>query len=382
MWFILSLWLALAAVPQFQTAVREGLAALRNRDLASAQKSFEKATALQPESAAAWYLLAQTYADKGNRAAALEAADKAARHAGNDATVLYNIALFYLHAGQPELSTAAGERALAVENSADVRTVLGRAYAVQGDWPNAIVHYREAQRLSPYSDQALFDLAQAYLMTQDFPRAIAVLEEGRKTFVEVAQLDLALGIAYYGQRRFSDAVDSFLGIMHHAPEVAQPYYFIGKILEHASGRLPEIRERAINFQKINPKSPLGYVLHARTIMQQLPPGQFTAEAARAYELLQNALALKEDQAEAHYLIGTLLERKKDYEAAATHLERSVELEDSDAAPHFRLAVVYSRLGRKEDAARERALHEKLSEDEGSRAVRPLPPTAAGEARQP
>ena len=40
----------------------------------------------------------------------------------------------------------------------DVRTLLGRAYAVRNDWPKAIAHYREAQKLSPYSDRAVFNL--------------------------------------------------------------------------------------------------------------------------------------------------------------------------------------------------------------------------------
>ena len=99
-------------------------------------------------------------------------------------------------------------------------------------------------------------------------------------------------------------------------------------------------------------------------MRQLLPAQHPPEADQAYELLQKALAIQEDQSEAHYLMGTLLARKKEYEAAAKHLERSIELNESAPEPHFRLAVVYSRLGRKEDAARERALHEKLSEEEG------------------
>jgi tetratricopeptide (TPR) repeat protein len=379
---VLSLLLAFAAAPQFQSLIQEGLAALQEKDLATAQTRFEQATALEPESAPAWYLLAQTYAGNDNLTAAFDAAGKAVEFAGSDATILFNVALFYLNAGQPEPSIAAADRALALENSTDVRMLLGRAHAARQDWPNAIVHYQEAQRLSPYSDEVLFKLAQTYLLMQDFPKAIAVLEEGRKTFMGVAQLELALGIAYYGQRRFSDAVDSFLAVMRMAPEVAQPYYFVGKMLEHASDRLPEITEQAINFEKIAPQSPLGYVLHARTIMRQLPPSQYPAEAARAQALLEKALEIKEDQPDAHYLMGTLLERKKDYETAVTHLERSIELDATALEPHFRLAVVYNRLGRKEDAARERALHEKLSEEEGSGSGSPLTPPAAAESRRP
>jgi tetratricopeptide (TPR) repeat protein len=337
---VLCFLLAFGAAPQFQTLIEEGLAALENKDLAAARRSFEQATALAPTSAPAWFLLARTYAESDDLTAALAAARKSSEFAGSDATNLYNLAVFYHRAGETGLAIAAGERALSIESSADVRTLLGNAHAAKGDWPMAIPHYEEARRLSPYSDEVLFTLAQAHLQRQDFPSAIAVLEEGRKTFDQVPQLELALGVAYYGQRRFTDAVDCFLGVMHGAPDIPQPYYFVGKMLENA------------------------YVLDARVIILQLPPLQYGDEAAQAHDLLQKALSIKEDQADAHYLLGTLLERKKDYAAAANHLERSIALNEKDPAPHFRLAVVYNRLGRKEDAARERALHEKLSEQEG------------------
>jgi len=364
MWLSLCLLLAFAAAPDIQTVVQEGLAAVKAKDTATALARFEQAAAMEPESAAVWYLLAQTHLMAGNRDDALAAAEESAKFAGSDTAVQYNLAVFFLSAGEPVPSIAAAERVLAVENSADVHSLLGRAYTAQKDLPKAIEHYREAWRLSPYSDQALYDLAQSYLLAQDFTNAIAVLEEGRKTFQQVPQLEIALGVAYYGQRRFSDSVDCFLGVIRTAPEIPQPYQFVGRMLEHASGRLPEITERAVNFEKIAPESPVGYVLHARAIMQQLPPSGYPAEAAQAEDLLRKALSIKEDQPGAHYLAGTLLARKKDFEAAAKHLERSIELDAEAPQPHFRLAIVYSRLGRKEDAARERALHEKLSAEEG------------------
>jgi uncharacterized protein HemY len=100
-------------------------------------------------------------------------------------------------------------------------------------------------------------------------------------------------------------------------------------------------------------------------MLALPPTGFPPEAEQSFRLLGKALAIREDSAEAHYLMGTLLERKREFAAAANELERSIQLNAKDSAVHFRLARVYDRLGRRDDAERERALHEKLSEAEGS-----------------
>ena len=64
---VLCFLLAFAAAPQFQTLIQDGAAALQAKDLATAQKNFEQATALEPTSAPAWFLLAQTYAAADNK---------------------------------------------------------------------------------------------------------------------------------------------------------------------------------------------------------------------------------------------------------------------------------------------------------------------------
>ena len=350
--------------PAFEARMRDGIAALQSNDLAAAQRNFEQAAKLAPGSAGTWFLLAQTYARQDNMKAALPAASKAALSAGKDATILYNLAVFYRDAGRPDESLVVGKRALAVEDSAEIRTLLGNTYALKKDWPKAIAEFREALRLSPYTEQPIFNLAQAYLKTQDFEGAVAVLEQGRKTFDKSPQIELSLGVAIYGQRRFSDSVDRFLRVMELAPDVPQPYYFIARILEHALDRIPTVIEHAVYFEKQHPQSPLGYVLHAKALILQLPPTGFPAEAQQAYALLEKAATIEGKQAEVPYLLGTLLERRQEYTAAAAMLERSIQLDPRGAAAHFRLARVYERLGRKDEAAAQRAIHEKLSAEEG------------------
>ena len=362
MWLVLLVLWAGGQSPELQVRMQQAVTAMQQNDFAAARRDLEHVVRLAPSGAAAWFLLAQACARQDDRPCALAAAEKAAQHAAKDPSILYNLALLYRDLGQTGLSIASGERALVLENSADVRTLLGKAYASRKDWKRAIAEFTEARRLSPYSEEAIFNLAQAHLQSLDFEGAISVLEDGRKTFDKSPQLELALGVAYYGQRRFAEAVGRYLRVIDLDPKIPQPYYFLGRVLEHATDRLAEVIAKAQMYQSLNPASPLGYVLHARAIMLQLPPGDDSPESQTAYELLLKALSLKEDQAEAHYLLGVLLEGRKDYAAAAAHFERSVALNADDPKPHFRLARVYDRLGRKEDAARERSLNEKLSSD--------------------
>jgi Flp pilus assembly protein TadD len=118
------------------------------------------------------------------------------------------------------------------------------------------------------------------------------------------------------------------------------------------------------YEQRNPKSYLGYLLHASALIQQMQGSpEADALAAQAQELLTQSLQLEQRDSKSHALMGQLLERKKDYAAAARELEKSVALDPKDSAARFRLARVYERLGRKEDAAAQRALHEKLVEAE-------------------
>jgi tetratricopeptide (TPR) repeat protein len=371
MWRTALILLASTGALQFQRHVEEAQTALERKDFSAAQRSLEQATRLDPKSAPAWFLLAQAYLAQGKPQAALSAAAKAGQFSGDNTTILYNLALFYLEANRPADAIAAGKRVLAREKTYEVRSLLARAYEASEDWPNAMAEYEEARRLSPYSEEAIFNLAQAHMKAQDFPRAIAVLLDGRKVFDKSPQLELALGVAYYGQRRFADAVDRFLRVMELAPGIPQPYYFMGRVIEHAVDRIPEVIARARAFEQANPQSPLGYVLHARALILEIPPSGFPPEAEEAQVLLQKALAIRDDQADAHYLLGTLLERKQDYSGAALQFETAIRLNAADPAPHFRLARVYERLGRREDAQRERALHEKLSAESGAQKP-PLP----------
>lgn len=405
------------AQAQPQDHLQAGAAALGKGDLAGAQANLEEAARLSPNDANVWLLLAQTYARQNNQKSALAAAQKAEALGAEDPRVLQGLANLYagpipdppkaaslgaryaerrpedrtawrrlagycLANGLPDQAVEAATRGLKSDNSAELHGLLGRAYVARKEWDKAVAELAEAVKLSPYDEEAHFRLAQAYLVQQDFVGATTVLENARKIFDKSPQIELALGVAYYGLRAFPAAVDQFLKTIQLAPDVPQPYVFLGRILEQAAGRLPEVTRRFAEFQARNPKNPLGYVLHAKGIIVQLPPAEYTPEAQTALELLQKALALKEDDAEAHYLIGVLLERKGELGDAVAHLERSIALNPKDPAPHYRLARVYARLGRTGDSERERALHEKLSEDQNATDRRgvasppPRPPSPA------
>lgn len=393
-WFVIAL--LLAPQPAATNPYKEAGAALASGDLAKAQASLEALTVKDPGNARAWLLLAETYARCKNAKGALAAATKSERLGDRDPEVLRGLAFFfadlqpdlkhaadletryaelrpsdktawsraaalYFEASQYELATVAGTRALASDDSKDLHTLLGHAYEGKQDWENAAEQFAAAVNVAPYDENARFLLIQLYLHHEDFVHASEAIESARKVFARSPQIELAAGVCAYGMRRFPEALDQFLKTIALAPEVPQPYLFLGRMLDHAGDRLPEVVDRFRQFQERNPRDAAGSLLYAKALIAGLDPVGFPPEAAHAMQLLEQARSLDANQAETHYQIGCLLERKRENAAAAVELERSVALDPREPFAHFHLARVYERLGRKEDALRERAQHQELTE---------------------
>jgi tetratricopeptide (TPR) repeat protein len=177
------------------------------------------------------------------------------------------------------------------------------------------------------------------------------------------RFDLAqftLGVAYYGQVRYDDAVRAFLTTIDLAPDVPQPYRFLGEMLEHARSHLQQIIAKCVAAERSEPLNPYAPLLRAKALIAQLGMADWDDNAREAARLLEKAIALKGDMADAYFDLGCLMDRKKDYSKAAELLQKSIQLKADDPVAHYRLARTYPQLGKKEQAAAEFALHARLT----------------------
>ncbi len=390
-------WLAAAQPEASHTLLEQGLLALDRGDFTAAAASLEKASRLQPKDPRIWLGLAQTYWKSGRAEPAQQAAARAAALAPDDPVILHGLAIyhseagdwskaadfearyaerapadrkayhraasFYLEAGQPKPAIELTKKALALEDRADLHHLLGKAYWSGGQQEEAVAELQHAVRLSPYEEAYYFDLAHALLEQQDFDAAVRVLEAGLKIFEKSAQLELALGTAYYGQRRFADAVGAFLKTITIAPQIEQPYVFLGRILDQAGDRLAEITAKFAAFARSNPQNYLASFLWAKALIADLAPAGDRERAVQAEALLRKSIELNGQFWESHFELGALLERQRNYSQAAEELDRAARLNPKNSAVHYRLARLYDRLGRPDKAAAERTLHQKCEAEE-------------------
>jgi tetratricopeptide (TPR) repeat protein len=319
--------LFLAASPTFEESFRAGLTALQRNDLAAAAENLEAAAKLAPENGRVWVALSQAYWKRQESGKAEAAAGKAASLAPEDAAVQQSLAIYYSETGQKlKAARAQAKYASKVPQSAEARDRAGALY---------------------------FEAAQPLLEKQNFADAIAVLREAHTQVPNQAQIELALGVACYGLRRFEEAADAFLRTIAIDPEIEQPYVFLGKFLDQIPSRLPEVTAKFVEYEAKHPESYAGPLLHAKALDAQ------SIEPETSRKLLEKALAMNDRDASAHFELGTVLDRLQKFDEAAHEFEQAIALDASDPAAHYRLARDYDRLGKHDAAQAERERHAKL-----------------------
>jgi len=301
-----------------------------------------------------WQGLALFHSKLGD---SLKAAEFEEKFAAQDLNGIVPTVLLYLKAGKPDRAVAFGEASVGRLDIAPMHHALGQSYDAAGNTAKAAAEMRKAIELDRFEEQYYFDLARMLLFHQDFEGVIRALEPSRRIFAKSPQLELTLGVAYYGLRRFNESVDSFLRVIAMDTSVEQPYVFLGRILDHAGDRLPEIETRFAAYAKALPKSAVSQFLYAKAINAS------SGDAAVAESLLRKSIGLDGKNWEAHLELGVALEKRRAYDEAAKELLRSIELSPKSSTPHYRLARVYDRLGKKDAAAEERSRHAALVAEE-------------------
>ncbi|MCU1239072.1 MAG: Tetratricopeptide 2 repeat protein [Candidatus Solibacter sp.] len=371
-----------------ETLLRSGLVALQQNRLAGARQDLEAASRADAGNPVVWASLAQAYWRLHQQPEALRAAQTAEKLGRGDGTVAHLLAIFYgeaadlkraafferayavsrnadvgaagraavlsLDAGEPELGLSFARQAAARNESPANLNLLGRIQIAAGQPDDGVANLAAAWTADRQNERFCFDYAQALLHRDDFEGAASALEHGLKVHPRSAQLQLALGVARYGQRRFDDAIDSFLKTIRLDSSVEQPYLFLGRMLDQAGPRLAEITDQYRAWNRRQPGDYRGSLFLAKALSAD------AADSAVIEKYLRRAISLNPDSWEAHFELGVLLSKQRDFAKAAAELARSVALNPREPAPHYHLARMYDRLGQADRAAAERELHEQLS----------------------
>jgi tetratricopeptide (TPR) repeat protein len=238
------------------------------------------------------------------------------------------------------------------------QALLGDIQEKRGQYVEAVKAYQAAVALEPGREQYRVALALELVQHYTFEPAIAVLEQAAPLFSKSARLRVLLGVAQYAAGRYEDAEAALTDAIELAPELEPVYGYLAQAALEAPSAPPERTLRAICAREPLVCSALKF----RAARQAGDSGL----QAQAVAALKRA---PQDSAIAHCALGRAYQASAQWTEARAELEACVGL-DSSPQNHYRLGLVYDRLGLVELAQKEmelrKAAEERKSEDTARR----------------
>jgi tetratricopeptide (TPR) repeat protein len=347
-----------AQAPDAQQLFQEAFAAQQRGDATLAVSKYENLLRLYPDMVAARANLGVVLVSLGRFDEAIVQYRAALRQAPGNRDLRLNLALAYYKKG--DFAAAAEEFSPVHEQEpGDVRiaTLLGDCYVRLGRYAQII------SLVTPLEGAHPDDLALAWLLGYALIRT-GRTQEGLKRVEKVLQRGQsaeAFMLAAEGHLKLEDFKEARRNVdaaMRLNPNLPGLYTVRGMVLEYGGDDkgAAEAFQRALeaNPNDFEAQMRLGSVLYAERKLGE----------ARVH--LNRALEIDPTSPYPRYELARVERAQGQVEAAVKDLERVVRAEPEWLAPHIELVALYYRLNRPEDGAREKALVDRLSEEQRQR----------------
>lgn len=214
---------------------------------------------------------------------------------------------------------------------------LGDIEEQRGESVEAVKAYQAAVALAPDREQYRVALALEFVQHYTFEPAIAVLTQAAPLFPKSAKIRTLLGVSQYVVRNLDQALEALTDAVELDSE-----------LEPARAYLAQI---ALESNSAPPQRTFDALCRSDKVVCAALRVRFAPEKAAALAVLKQAPS---DEGVAKCELGRAYEHSGDLTAAREQLEACVRLQPS-AQNHYRLGLVYGRLGLGDLARKQMAL---------------------------
>jgi tetratricopeptide (TPR) repeat protein len=312
-----------------------------------------------PASFEAQHNLGEWYLQQGRLKEGILYLTKAEQIAPSNYVNGYDLSLAHINAGDSAKAIELLTRMIQSSDKAELHDLLGEAYERIDDLESAAKeNYKRAQMDA--SEQSIFDLASFFLRHPknegSLNQALQFYRYGVATYPRSAKLTIGLGITLYSEGKYEEAVHALCTGVDLDPSDPKPYMFLGRISKASPQAMPEIQRRLEEFVRRYPEDGTANLYYAMSLLQI--PDQ---DPTKIESLLRKAIVKSPGLYEAHFQLGLLYQSQSKYGDARREFTRTIELEPNYSAAHYRLSLVYSRLGQKKEAADELQIMNRLKQ---------------------
>jgi tetratricopeptide (TPR) repeat protein len=336
---------AQAAPDSFDDVAREAAAARERKDVAGANELYGRAVGLKPEWPDGWWFLGMLQYGAGDYANARDALNHyialmpqagpalAVRGLCEFETADYRQSLLDIQKG---LELGAANQS---ENEGALRYHLALLLTLNGYFEDALGEYGFFVRSNIAAPEIFMGIGLAGLRIPVLPKDLKADLQAAPLAAGTAGFHAMAGDTEVAQREFQEVFRRF-------PAAANTHYFWGYLLF-----VKDPERAAVEFRR----------------ELEVAPGNEPAEVMLAWSLLlrnsfaealpyaEKAAATAPDSSTAQLVLGRALVGTGAVSEGLRHLEAALKLDPENIEIHVALVGVYSRLGRKEDARRERLL---------------------------
>jgi len=350
------------ASPQAERDYAKGVELQQHGDLQGARVRYEAVLKIAPTRVDALSNLGLVYGQLGEYDLAIRTFQKALTVIPDQPIVHFNLALTFLQAEQYENARRefAGIVSSQPENPA-AHHLLGLALLKVGRIREGIGELEVAQRSMHDDPELICTLASAYIRTSQLTRA-GDLVENVLTRSDTAPAHFISGSYYLATREYRQSLDH----LRRAHELNPNLPDLETTLADAYA-LTGSQDLAVEmFEKELRTNPLDYTANAFLGWLYLEAHQ----ATQAGTYLNRARQIKPNDPDLLFQLARLARLDGNQQEAARLLERVVADKPEYTPAHVLLAQTYFKLKRPEDAARERAVVNRLTAEEQSRQPQP------------
>jgi tetratricopeptide (TPR) repeat protein len=332
---------------------------LRHKQSTAAQQSAQKLANLLSPKDPRFFQLASLCAIHGDYATAIPLMERVRAAFPQSYDVNYNLSLAYLRNKNYAKAAEALQILVKQHPRAEAYNLLAVVQEKLQHYLKAVHAFQKAAELEPGNEDYRFDYAFELLKHKTDRAALAIFASGVRDFPRSLKLHLGMGCTYFVVGKHEEAAGILLEAIKIEPNNRLAYLLLGKTYEQAASFRVAVEEAFRAYLEKLPPDPWAHYNYAKILTlgaQSAPKPDF--QAAKTH--LQRALSLDPRFAEAYVQLAILLQTQDQNKESLPFLARAVQSNPGLAAAHYRLGLAYRRLGRKEEAASEFALSEKLN----------------------
>jgi len=248
----------------------------------------------------------------------------------------------------------------AAPNEADWHGMMGYCHFKLGDSTKAANELQKAIELDPHNQDHVLELAEVFVANNNAAAAVALMETAAQVFGQSSQIWFGLGVAYLGDEKRSKAEAALKRCLDLDPNLDLAYVVLGQCYKEA-GNWIQLMETSQRLIEVNPKNSAGYYYKALAL--QAAPGFKSAEETDVEKLLVKSIGLNNVDPEPHYELAKLLVRQGKKDESLQALEKIVQSWPDFGPAYYQLSRIYRERGEMEKSKAAQQRHDTIRQQE-------------------